>query len=136
MQITCKTFKVSLCSSSLKRCCHRWGLLRIWQVHYPVQAILTSNHARLQFKTISQLKTTQIVLLPSIARSASFTLPMRWHSAAVLPQKLAEMSASSGVKSQTDLDDQTASATVRWLLRKGLNSRISGEKPTTAQKNF
>lgn len=46
------------------------------------------------------------------------------------------MSVCSASKSQTDLYDQTASATVHWLLRNGLNYRNSKEKsPLNKKKN-
>lgn len=40
----------------------------------------------------------------------------------------------SVAKSQTDLNDQRASATMHWLLGNGLESSNAGEKPTTEQQ--
>lgn len=76
----------------------------------------------------------QIFYFLSNALSATFALPKGWRCAVVFPQCLAEMSVCNVAKSQTDLYDQKASATVHWLLGNGLNSRNTGEKPTTEYK--
>lgn len=58
---------------------------------------------------------------------------MGWRCAVAFPPE-AEMSVCSASKSQTDLYDQTASATVHWLLRNGLNYRNSKEKSPLNKK--
>lgn len=102
----------------------------------PVKGIASSPDPKPSVATIQnqdQFNAGFFYFLPN-ALSASFALPMEWQCAVVFPQRLAEMSLCSVAKSQTDLCDQTASATVHWLLGKGLNSRNSGEKSTTEQK--
>lgn len=65
-------------------------------------------------------------------------LPWRWDGGVLSYSLRGWLKCLSVVqlKDQTDLYDQMASATVHWLLENRLNSRNSGEKPSTEQKKI